>query len=88
MTTNNSKPAHEIRIGRIKATIWLNKTTNGELYNTAFNRIYRVEQEKREGPNDNGWREVPSFGRDDLLLLAKVADQAHSWIHQQSGSAE
>ena len=31
------------------------------------------------------WKSSDSFGRDDLPLLCKVADQAHTWIfaHQQ-----
>ena len=33
--------------------------------------------------DDDGWKESTSFGRDDLLLLAKVADKAHTWIHEQ-----
>jgi len=31
---------------------------------------------------DAGWKSTDSFGRDDLLLLAKVIDQTHSWILQ------
>ena len=27
---------------------------------------------------------MDSFGRDDLLLIAKVANQAHTWIYAQS----
>jgi len=36
-----------------------------------FARIYKNEAE---------WKTSDAFGRDDLLVLAKVADQAHSWI--------
>ena len=79
-----TKPANEIRIGRIKATIWKNDTENGDRFNTAFAKVYRVPEAQRDGPNDNGWRETRSIGRDDLLVLAKLADQVHSWIHQQS----
>ena len=39
----------------------------------------------REGDQ---WKNTESFGRDDLLTLAKVADEAHSWIHQQNQSQE
>ena len=38
----------------------------------------------KDGDN---WRDTTSFGRDDLPLLAKVADMAHSWIFQQAASA-
>jgi hypothetical protein len=30
------------------------------------------------------WKSSSSFGRDELLTLAKVADLANSWIHSQS----
>ena len=75
------KPAHEVRIGAIKAAIWRNDTTNGVRYNTTFNRIYKDKE-------DDQWKSTDSFGRDDLLVLGKVADQAHSWIFQQSQEKE
>ena len=67
----NNKPAHEVRLGAIKAAIWQNNTDSGVRYNVTFERLYNQEGE---------WRSTNSFGRDDLLLLGKVADLAHSWI--------
>jgi len=29
------------------------------------------------------WKQSDSFGRDDLPLVAKVADMAHTWIHER-----
>jgi len=29
------------------------------------------------------WKETSGFGRDDLLVLAKALDQAHTWIFEQ-----
>ena len=69
------KPIHEVRMGMIKVAVWKNDTQNGVLYKATFSRIYR---------DGNEWKTTESFGRDDLLVLAKVADQAHSWIHTQS----
>lgn len=71
----SNKPAHELRIGRIKAVIWLNVTENGPRYNTCFTRLYR---------DGDTWKDSNSFGRDDLPLLRKVADRAHDWIFEQS----
>ena len=68
------KPAHEVRLGTVKATIWRNEIENGVRYNTTFSRIYR---------DGDHWRNTESFGRDDLLTVAKVADEAHSWIFAQ-----
>ena len=73
------KPVHEVRLGAIKAAIWKNDTQNGVRYNTTFSRLYRDEEE---------WKNTDSFGRDDLLVLGKVADQAHSWIHAQAQNQE
>ena len=70
----SNRPVHEIRIGRIRAAIWENETQNGLRHNVTFTRLYK----------DGGqWMDSGSFGRDDLPLLAKVADQAHTWIFQQ-----
>lgn len=44
-------------------------------YNVTFSRLYK------EGDQ---WKSTESFGRDDLLLLGKVANDAHSWIYQRS----
>ncbi len=68
-----SKPVHEVRLGNIKAAIWENETSNGARHNVTFQRLYRQDAE---------WRTSDSFGRDDLLLLAKVADLAHTCIHE------
>jgi hypothetical protein len=74
-----TRPVHEVRLGRIKAALWRNDTDNGVRFNTTFTRLYR---------DDDEWRSTDSFGRDDLLLLAKVADQAHSWICEQAQEEE
>lgn len=87
MTQEKTKPVAEIRVGRIKAAIWKNSNENGDLYNVTFSRLYRLDEAKRENKKDKGWRNSDSFGRDDLLLLAKIADQAHSYIIESPLSA-
>ena len=69
---STNKPVEEVRIGSVKAAIWKNDTEGGPRFNVTFQRIYRDEEK--------GWRSTDSFGRDDLLVLAKVADQAHGRI--------
>ena len=71
----SKKPVHEVRLGRIKAAIWENETENGSRHNVTFTRLYKDD-------TDN-WKDSGSFGRDDLPLVAKVADIAHTWIFQQ-----
>jgi hypothetical protein len=34
------------------------------------------------------WKRPDSFGRDDLPLVAKVANHAHSWIFEQNQQKE
>jgi len=66
-----NKPVHQIRIGRIRAAIWANQTDSGLWHNVTFERTYR---------DGEAWKSSDSYGRDDLLVLAKLADMAHSWI--------
>ena len=78
---SETKPADEIRIGRVKATIWMNATGDGQArYSVVFSRLYREGDE---------WKSTHSFGRNDLLLLAKVADIAHTrvWALRQDDRA-
>jgi len=70
------KPAHEIRLGRVKATIWANETDNGTRHNVSVSRLFKDGDE---------WKQTTSFGRDDLPLVAKVVDLAHLWIYEQAG---
>jgi hypothetical protein len=82
--SKKAKPVHELRLGRIKAAIWANETDNGIRHNVTLSRLYKPEAED--------WQDSTSFGRDDLPLVAKVADMAHTWIFQktqeQNGSAK
>ena len=68
------KPVHEIRMGRIKAALWANETDNGTRHNVTITRLYKDGDE---------WKTSTSFGRDELHLVAKVADLAETWIFQQ-----
>ena len=72
---NKPKPIHEVRLGSIKAAVWRNETETGVRYNVTFSRLYK---------DGDQWKSTESFGRDDLLLLGKVADQTHSWILAKS----
>ena len=73
------QPVHEIRLGLIKATVWENDTQNGTRHNVTVTRLYK---------DGDVWKDSTSFGRDDLPLVAKLADMAHTWIftHQQANA--
>ncbi len=66
------RPAQTIRFGRLKATIWRQESDKGPWYSVVLTRTYRDQA--------GNWQSSGSFGRDDLLLLAKLVDQAHTWI--------
>ena len=67
-----NRPVHEIRFGRIRAAIWQNETEVGTRHNVTISRLYK---------DGDDWKDSTSFGRDDLPL-AKVCDQAHTWIFE------
>lgn len=69
------KPVHEIRFGRIKAAIWENETENGTRHNVTLCRLYK---------DGDQWKDTTNFNRDDLPLVGKVADLAHSWIYEHA----
>ncbi|MBX3097855.1 MAG: hypothetical protein KF812_13460 [Fimbriimonadaceae bacterium] len=73
MPKQKQQPVHEIRLGAVKAAIWENETSVGVRHNVTVSRLYKEGEE---------WRNTDSFGRDDLPLVAKVVDQAHSWIFE------
>lgn len=72
--TTKQKPAYEFRLGRIRAAVWANGGESGTRYNVTFSRLYKEGDE---------WRNSTSYGREDLPLLMKVADWAHSWTYEQ-----
>lgn len=75
-TTNNADstriPLSTLRFGRLKAVVWENDGKHGKLHNVSFSRTYMDENKQ--------FHDSDSFGTDDLLLLAKLADQVHTLI--------
>ena len=55
-------------------TIWKNDGDKGAWYSVTATRNYKQGEE---------WKESDSFGFDDLLTMAKLLDQAHTWIMTQ-----
>ena len=66
-----NRPVHTVRHRRLRATIWKNQTEKGPIYNVTLSRSYR---------NGDEWRDSQSFSYDDLMNLAKVLFDAHSFI--------
>ena len=66
-----SQPAHKLRDGALQVTIWRNPTEKGVFYSVNPVRGYK---------KGDAWKETESLGFDDLLPMAKLLNQAHSWI--------
>jgi hypothetical protein len=84
-TTGAKLPVKTFRLGRLKAAVWENESDNKKFYNVTFSRTY-VDDAKN-------YHDTDSFGRDDLPLVAKLADQAHTFIfellaEQKTGQSE
>ncbi len=72
---SNKPPVHQVRIGRVVGKVWLNESGDGKSWhNVTLGRLYKDGED---------WKTSESFGRDDLPLVMKVADQCHSWIYEQ-----
>lgn len=70
------KPAAEIRLGRIRATIWANAKDDGSVwYSCVLSRSYKDDKDQ--------WQNSDSLGRDDLLTGAEALRQAALWIYRQ-----
>ena len=59
---------------RCCAAIWRNETENGVRHNATLSRLYR--------DHEGNWKNTQSFGRDDLLVVAKVANEAHTKVFE------
>lgn len=71
--TDNKKPIDTIRLpGGIKATTWLNTSANGNTFTTTtITRTFKTE---------DGFKDSSSFSHDELLKVARVAQQAFDRI--------
>lgn len=66
----------QMRLGRIKATIWENDKEDGSRSpRVVFSKLYK---------NGGGWKECNAFSRRDLLLQAKLIDNVHTNLYQTS----
>lgn len=72
-----SSPAHKIRNGNLAVTVWRNTSIEK---GTSW---YTVNPSRSYKTGDETWKQSDSLGFDDLLPMAKLLDQAHSWINKQ-----
>lgn len=69
---DSKPPVATLRDGLVYAKIWERHTEKGAFYSVSFERRYKGKDEQ--------WASTYSFNREDLLALAKLADQAHTEI--------
>ena len=74
VTASPNLPVKTFRLGRIKAAVW-EKQAEQKFYSVTFARTYVDD--------DNKNHDTDSFGRDDLPLVAKIADRAHTFIFER-----
>jgi hypothetical protein len=69
--SDTNKPAATITFFPITASIWRDESGEKVYYRTTISKFYK---------NAEGYSTTNTFGQNDLLLVAKVADLAHSEI--------
>ena len=72
--SDNKKPAAKVTFFPISAAIWRNENNGQAYYSVTFERSYKDDAGK--------WHTSSSFNSNDLLKLAKVADQADTKINE------
>lgn len=77
--TTKKTPDAKVSVGLQTASIWKNESKGKAFYNVTFDRRYR---------NTKGdWKSTGSYGAEDLLALAKLADLAHTRVLELQNGA-
>ena len=71
-TETTKPPVAKLRLGLINANIWQRENDDNVFYSVSFERRYKDAQ--------SNWQSTHSYNAEDLLVLAKLADQAHTEI--------
>lgn len=66
---------HQIKHGRVKATIWHEVRDGVTRFHVAFTRLFN---------NHERWWDSTCFHRDDMPAVRRLAEDAHAWISLQS----
>src|SRR5215468_7166525 len=74
--TGGNKPVYEIRMGRIRVSVWKNTNSKQETwFSCVLTRGYKDAQGE--------WKNSHSLGLDDLLVAGEVLKQAALWIYAE-----
>src|SRR5271156_2130063 len=69
------RPVFEARYGRLRVSVWRQESDKGPWFNVTLSRGYKDES--------GAWQNSSSFGARDLLEVAKLCNEAHSWIYRE-----
>lgn len=75
-----NRPVAKLRSGLITANVWPRVTDNGVFHSVTFERGFKTK--------DGQWKSTTSFDRDDLLVIAKLATEAHTVIDRLRSDTE
>ncbi len=73
--TTNTKPIDRVSFGSVQAAIWRNQDQKG-------NPRYNFSIERRYADADGNWQSTGSFGRDDSLVVSRIAERIFERIHE------
>ncbi|MDZ4405305.1 hypothetical protein [Prosthecobacter sp.] len=74
----NNKPAHEIKNGAVKVTIWSNEDQGKTRYSVTVSRSYKSGED---------WKQTTSFFKSHLSKLTAALEQAEQWIAEREPAA-
>jgi hypothetical protein len=74
-TTDKARqPVEKFRDGAIEVAVGRNESEKGPWFSVTSTRSYKPDEK---------WKQSDNLGKDDILPLCKLLDQAHSWILKQ-----
>jgi hypothetical protein len=73
MANHKPQPVKTLRMAKLQVAIWENQGQKGPFHTVTVSRSYYDEE----------WKHTDNFTAGDLLTLAKLLDQAHSWIFER-----
>jgi hypothetical protein len=74
------RPVHEVRLGKIRASVWGNRTNGATWYTVTLSRLYRGK--------DGKWQQAESFGPEDMPVIAAIAAELTRWYLTQAEASE
>ena len=69
------RPVFEARYGSLRASVWRQESDKGVWFNVTLSRTYKDES--------GAWQSSNSFGARELLAVAKLCNDAHTWIYRE-----